>query len=60
MCRNRWLILLQVFILSFCLIPAQAQNQQLPRPQNPTVRDNTLSWNAVTNASGYQVRWRAQ
>ena len=60
MYRKRWLIVLQVFILSFCLIPAQAQNQQLPRPQNLTVRDNTLSWNAVTNASGYQVRWRAR
>jgi len=45
-------------MLSSALIPAQAQ-QRLPRPINLRVNGDTLSWDAVTNASGYHVRWRA-
>ncbi len=35
---------------------AQAQ-QQLPQPQNISVVNDAVVWNAVENASGYLVQW---
>ena len=39
-------------ILLLALPIAQAQNRRLPAPRNLAINGDTLSWNAVTNASG--------
>ena len=38
---------------------AQAQNPRLSTPKNVRVSGTTLSWKAVANASGYELRWRS-
>ena len=53
------LVLIAIMLL-LSLPAVQAQNRRLPAPRNLAVNGDTLTWNAVTNASGYQVRYRAR
>ncbi len=50
-------MLLVVILLTFST--TQAQNPRLPTPKNVRVSGTTLSWKAVANASGYELRWRS-
>ncbi|MCY4107276.1 MAG: hypothetical protein OXG02_11320, partial [Chloroflexi bacterium] len=50
-------MLLVVILLTFST--TQAQNPRLPTPKSVRVTGTTLSWKAVANASGYDLRWRS-
>ncbi len=58
MSRSLLLVLLLIapLLLPSSLVRAQ---QRLARPQNLRAAGNTLSWDAVANASGYRLRWLA-
>ena len=48
--------LLLLVLASFSIIQAQ---DRLDRPTNLQFSNDTLSWDAVDNAGGYRIRWRA-
>ena len=56
--RMLHLIFLALWLLSASGY-AQAQTPRLPTPKNVRVSGTTLSWKAVANASGYELRWRS-
>ena len=47
-------LLVSTLFVSFSLAHAQ---HDLAKPQNLSVAGNTLSWDAVTGATGYRLRW---
>ena len=48
-----------LLFLLVIITPTQAQNPRLPTPKSVRVTGTTLSWKAVANASGYELRWRS-